>query len=709
MNQRRRRLQVYRILIGILFCCAGCGLQKEKQDLDVSEVTTGAALYITEDYQSDEIQHQLDVLVENASKWRIADDGYQEENDKKYSCRYAVTDLNRNGRLEIMSLKEEDIEDKDFLQGLFEVNASGNGVEEIESDQIGDISLEDMQGKLDSGYYDPKTGECHYVMGNELAEEEMLSDDSEDYENDSEDYEKNIFALTLKSGQLVSETLAYQEQSMNQKGKIQSRFYQLDDRGKSEIDPSSYTVEALGDAVYADCGKYSVQFSFFYFDHNLEDMTEKQMHYALEKSYRESFMGYPLGKEEQKIAGQKILVPQYSTMQDAEKQKEINQMIVKQLKQSLQPFSESQDSENDWNVDIAIKYAGWDQLSLLLWAYKPYQGEGEAESAGEAAQWDTICDTINIDLEQGSLLSEQELLTESVREDVIENVEMDIDEKMEEYEEAGERQKFDTINKSLKEHLEKWQGILLYQTRDMIGLVIPTDHASLPYDTYEDWKDWGFETDNVSFVKIDWEAYQYRMLASEYQGLQEYMPLLTGGAEFVDSEEEWEEDDEETDDEGAAKSQNRTISGWVEEYYGDETAENISVSDVCICDVTQDGKPELILEFFGGSSYLILHKEGNTYYGTMKGKRELYGLQTNGVYGAGKYDYYYYQLHFEKDHFVSEYLGRYEVNIQAGDEKDTKYYIRDQKVEKDAYEKWRKSIMTEYASWYSPEALTTGE
>lgn len=702
MNQGRRKRQVCSMLIGILFCCVGCGLQ---QDLDVSEVTTGAALRIAEDYDSESIQHQLDLLVENAHKWRIAGDENREYEEDRY--RYAVTDLDRNGRLEIMSLKEKDME---VLQGLFEVNASGNGVEEIEIDQIGEISLEDMPEKLDSGYYDPETGECHYVMGSELTEEEMLSDDSEDYENESVDYEKNIFALTLKSGRLVSETLAYQEQSMNQKGKIQSKFYQLDDRGKSEIDPSAYTVETLGDAVYADCGKYSVRFSFFSFDHSLENMTEKQMHHALEKSYRESFMGYPLGKQEKKIAGRKIYVPQYSTMQDAEKQKGINQMIVKQLKQSLQPFSGSQDSENDWNADIAIKYAGQDQVSLFLWACKSRQGEeiqGDTESGGEAAQWDTICDTINIDLEQGSLLSEQELLSESVREDVVEDAEMDIDEKMEEYEEAGKKQNFENIYKNLKEHLEKWQGILLYQTRDMIGLVIPTGLASAPYDTYEEWKDWGLVTYNVSFANIDWEAYQYRMLDSEYQGLQEYMPVLTGGAEFVDSEEEWEVDDEETDDEETddketAKSQNMTISGWVED---------ISVSDVCICDVTQDGKPELILEFASGSSYLILHKEGNTYYGTMKEKRELYGLQTNGVYGAGRYEYYYYQLHFEKDHFVSEYLGGSESPIQAGDfkEEDIKYYIRDQKVEKDDYEKWRKSIMTEYAFWYSPERLEMGE
>lgn len=176
------------------------------------------------------------------------------------------------------------------------------------------------------------------------------------------------------------------------------------------------------------------------------------------------------------------------------------------------------------------------------------------------------------------------------------------------------------------------------------------------------------------------------------------MPVLTGEAQFIY---QWEEDEEET-----AKSENMTISGWVKEYFDEEAAEVFPVNEVCICDLTQDGKAELILEIWN-DIHLILHKEGNTYYGISEGRRSLYGLQTNGVYGAGKGDYYYYRMHFEKDRFVEEYLGGYAYPIPAEDfkEEDVKYYIRDQRVGKDAYEKWKKSIMTEEVSWYRPEVL----
>lgn len=656
MNQGRRKRQVCSMFIGILFCCVGCGMQQEKQDQDVSEVTTGAALYIAEDYQSEGVQNQLDLLVENAHKWRVAGD-----EDRVEEIRYAVTDLDRNGRLEIMVLREDEDDDQYLLQGFFEINASGDGVKEIETNQIGDISMADDElMELEMAYYDPKTGECHYVIENELPEEEQLSDESSDYG-------KSIIALTLKQGKLSRDMLAYQTQIKTQTGEMQSRFYQVNDTGKTEIDPSEYTVEELGDAVYANCGKCTVHFSNFFFDHSLEDMTEKQMHYALEKSYRESFMGYPLGQQDKKVAGQKIQVPQYSTMQDAEKQKRINQMIVKQLEQILTQLDSKKDAQN---VDISVKYAGWDRVSLLV------QGDG-------------ICDTINIDLEQGSLLLEQELLPESVREDMVEEVELDLDVS----EEYAEKLDAD-IYENLVKHLEKWQGISLYQTSNMIGFVIPTDLASDPYVIHEVWNDATEDYVGVSFAEIDWEAYQYRMLATEYQVLQDYMPVLTGGAEF---------NMEFMDDEGVQKSEKMTIISWAEKNFDENSPESFPVYEVCICDLTQDGKPELILDVFGGV-HLILHREGNTYYGRLEGKRSLYGLQTNGVYGAGKEDYLLFQTHFEQDHFVDEYLGGYELHFDDDDEV-FEYYIQDQKVKKDVYEKWEKSIKTEYVYWYSTEAL----
>lgn len=687
MNRGRRKLQICAMLTGILFCCVGCGLQQEMQNLEASQVATGGALCIAADYHSKEVQQQLDILVKNAHKWRISGDEVRIEDE----IVYAVTDLDRNGRIEIMAFREQWDEERVVLQHFFEVNASGNGVKEIETDQMGEISLEEMQGNLDSAYYDPKTGECYYVIGNKLSEEEMLSDESEEYD-------KNIMALTLQQGQLSCDILACQEQSKNQAGKMQSRFYQMEGTGKNEMDPSCYTVEALGDASYTNCEKYSLRISTFFFDHSLEDMTEKQMHHALEKSYRESFMGYPLEQQEKKVAGQKIHIPQYNTMQDAGKQKRINQVIVKQTEQILNQLDSLQDRKGNWNVDVSIKYAGKDRVSLLVQAGKSPQKD--KEFSGDVTQENRICDTINIDLEQGSILSERDFLTESDRQYLLEEVQEEMEEEMEESEEAGDKRKSDDFYKNLMEHLKKWQDISLYQTGDMIGFVIPTGLASDPYVTREVWYEWDAPDDaygGVFFTKIDWEAYQYRMFASEYQDLQDYMPLLTGGAEFTCQRADWEwgEDDEER--------KNMTLSSWSEELFSESLAE-LYVNSVCICDVTQDGKAELILDISNGMQ-LILHKEGNAYYGTFKGSRELCGLQKNGVYHAGRYTVFLYQMRFEKDHFVEDYLGQYVYYNMSEDSTKEEYYIQERKVKKSVYEKWEKSMMDGDVYWYSPEAL----
>lgn len=297
MSEGNRKVLVTVVFVAILAGSGGCGAQQREQAEDAGQVTTGAAVYV--DGDSETVKHQLEVMVENAPKWRITGD----DDEEKANIVYAVTDLDHNGRLEIMALKndwEGMVLDDYFLQGCYEVNSSEDGITAIETDQIQEISLGETMKMLDTAYYDSKTGEYHYVMGSWLTEEEMLSDESEDYY-------KNIIAITLKNEQITSDTLAYQMQNKNQSGKMQSRFYQVGDTGQTEIDASLYSVEGLGDTVYSDCDKQTVRFSVFSFDHSLEDMTEIQMYHALEKSYQRRSVGYPLGRKNITVAHQKFL------------------------------------------------------------------------------------------------------------------------------------------------------------------------------------------------------------------------------------------------------------------------------------------------------------------------------------------------------------------------------------------------------------------
>lgn len=677
MNQWKR--QVFAgVITGMVLCSAGCGMQQNDQTADIRKVTTGAALYVDENNDSEAVQHQLEVLVENAPKWRMAGDA----DTTKADVVYTVTDLDHNGRIEIIAFQDKEWDDAFSVQRYFEVNSAGDGIEAIEFNQIKDVFLGDME-TLDTAYYDPETGECHYVMGNELAAEEMLSEDSNDY--------RNIIALTLNKGQITSDTLAYQMQSEQTK----PRFYRVDGTEKNEIDESQYSVGELGDVVYSKCEKFTVSLSTFSFDHSLEDMTETQMHYALEKSYRECLMGYPLGQQKIKIAGQKILIPQYTMMQDQQKQKRINRLIVKKVEQTVNQTCDPQDPECDWNVDITIKYAGRDKVSLLLKANGYRKGTAER---------DTFLDTVNIDLEQEKILSGFDFLPESCREcakEYIRDFVMELIE-IEEEEETEEEHQSNDIDRNVIEYLENWQEIKLYQTLNMIGVVIPTGLRTNPYVIQEVWNEWEDPDSGVSYAEIDWGAYQYKMLASEYQSLQDYMPVLNGETEFTLMEETWAEDDA-----TEMERRNLTISDWVREYKDSEymNCGRSVVERISICDLTQDGKMELILDFYG-DFFLILHREGDSYYGMYyDAGYSFWGLQRNGVYGRGKYDFNLFQMRFEKDTFVEYFIGGSESG-RGNLEKDVKvkYYIQDKEVKEEVWEKWYKSITDEYVCWYTPDA-----
>ncbi len=659
------------LLFGIVMGSAGCGLQSDKKGTEVGEVTTGAAMDAVESGTTGAIRHQLEILVQNASKWR-------KSGDDKEETVYTVLDLDHNGRLEVLSGGGYDADDLVSVE-CYEVNQTGDDVEVIDTDQEKKVFLNNLLSESDAVYYDPETGEYHYVFGNELSGEEMISEECNDY--------KDMIALTLREGQIFSDTLAYQDQT----GKKQPRFYQMTDRNPVEIGVSEYSAEKMGDAAYPECGRATVRFSSFSFDHSLEDTTEEQMYHALEKSYQGCYMGYPLGKRKMTVAGQEISIPQYTAMQDRKKQKRINQMIYDQVTQIVDQVYDPENSESDLQVTIAIKYAGLDRVSLLLQAV--WCGNGAAHAS-------SLYDAINIDLEQGKMLSGQDLLPEQDREEAAEEI-------LEEYED-GLDEEDDTEDEvedypgNLVRHPEKWQEVTIYQTRDMIGIVIPTGIGTWPYEFHEVCRDgnWYDEEVGVAYAAVDWEAYQYKLFASEYQGLQEYMPVLTGKADFT-----WNAEMTEDDTENDRKKQ-MTIGRLAEEFgYGEEDPplEELILTEICICDLTQDGKPELILSIYGGL-HVVLHKEGDRYYGICQGRRSLYDLQNNGVYEAGKYGRSFYQMHFEGEVFVEEFLGGFGYADFLTEDTPI-YYIGNQEVGKKAYQKWEKSIQGEEVCWYSPEAL----
>lgn len=606
------------ISVCILAGSVGCGRESGDTLEEPGRITTGAALHVSSQENLENIQQQLEVLAENAGQWRSARDA--SANQGYNEIYYLITDLDQNGRLEVMGHESLGWEEKEISLGCYEVNSAGNGIVEVETASLGGTYVEDFYDVGDglyTAYYDPKTGEYHYVTDS-----------------------RKVF--TLKQGKL--------------------------------------SRESVSDTVCAAWEKMTARIPCFSFYHNWKDTTEEQMLHTMEMAYRDFSIGYPLGQKEMTVSGRKIMIPQYSTMQDREKQEKINRLIYEQVSRSLETAFDLDHKGNLEELSVSVKYAGRDRVSLLLMASGSRKGMDHAQ---------TLCDTVNIDLKQECILSGQSILPERYREEVEEDIQ------------SGDC--WEILSGKDTEYPLSFQkqNVKIYQSKDRIGLVIPTGVEASPYVVYEVYVDmeqrWynGFP-DSIPYPDVDWEAYRYTLLASEYQSLQDYMSVLLGKTNFTWTQESYTEQEEET-----VKLEEVSIYQFIEQYYG-EPAENYRdyhLGNISVSDVTQDGKPELVLHFSSyGGFYLILHQEGKQFYGTDRSERCFQGLQKNGVYQAsGGFDaQYFYQMRFREGKFVESMIAQ-----QDG----KKYYIGNKKVNEKEFGKWVDDNIGEMVCQYEPEEL----
>lgn len=656
-----KRNKVFTILlisaaVGMLIGSVGCGRRQGDEIGDAGQITTGAAIQVDGNIDSEAIQHQLELLVKNAHKWRRLGD---EETNMETGISYAVTDLDHNGRLEILA--EDIYKGTDFTR-CYEVNESGDDIEEINTDQAGKDCLYWLYDS-DTAYYDPKTGEYHYVM---QYEDDMAKEDIDVEEIEDEGW---VNALTLKEGKITRDTLGYWVMIDKQEGRSENRYYHVDDMSKKDIMKEQYTVEKPEDAIYSGCGELSVGVSTFQFDHNREEMTEKQMYHALEKSYGEFFQGHPLEKQNKTIHGCQIAVPQYTTIQDSGKQKRINQMICDWVEQSLNYTEDSSVLDREYSLeyaDITIEYAGRGRVSLLL------------ETREGVDRFSDNCDTITVDLEQEKILTGEDILPEQYREEMEEDILYGCcsgyhggDDYQEAMEKEGKEKLFPT------QAADGWQDVKVYQTAYGVGVVLPVKFGLDSYVIYENcWSDLYMDSDDrAAYSDVDWEAYQYKLLAPEYQRLQDYMPVLMGKTDVT-----WENESTSEDGENNKERRNISVPHFLEEYCGSDMEwKDYTLYSISLCDLTQDGQLDLILEFVGLK--LILHQEGEQFYGKSFGSRSFESVTKDGIYEeyGGASWCHYYQMHFDGDTFVTE-----EVAGQEGND----YYIGKKKVEEKKISKW---------------------
>lgn len=190
----------------------------------------------------------------------------------------------------------------------------------------------------------------------------------------------------------------------------------------------------------------------------------------------------------------------------------------------------------------------------------------------------------------------------------------------------------------------------------------------------------------VEVSALDYDSFQSRMTDEEWEGFQQYFPVLKENAVFHYTD---FGDGEELNKNGEPKNKGEYL--LYERYRSEETMDikryvkynsedgvfEWKVEDIRVFDLDGDGVQELIIQWAPGgiANLLILHCEKGEFYGWEIMYRGFEGLQTNGVYvssgGAGANRWK--RIRFDNGSWLEEVLfeenwGEYYVNGEAVDE-----------------------------------------
>lgn len=635
--------------------CSGRPNEITTKDMD-SDVTSGGSM-----------EEQLKVMAKHWDQW------LDRENRKKPYLTYAVTDLDQNGRWELIVSADRQGSGKFTVTDYYQINASGDGLEKLRTGYEEGESQVDLVNDLETAYYDPEKKEYHYITG-DFATAGVATG-----------HVKSIEALTLSGGTIRIDSLGYENCERNRQGKETTTYYKMQSGKEKKIEKLDFSRDLLGDEAYSGCGKLNTHIAWFQFENTLEKVEEDNLLYYLRRSAKAFSLSDPIVQKEETIEGFAVKVPQYISIAEKKKQERINKRIVKEAEKAL----DCVDSET-FHLDsftCTVKLNDSHNLSILV------EGSGMGEGAAHPLAW---ADTINIDCERECVLAQTDLISKDEREWVEEDI---LDHDCEDIRDIGYRA-YCKKNKDgkLLESASDWEQVEVYQTKEKLGVVIPTSHGLGSYQIYEIEKERGF-SQGIPYDEIDWDAYRYKLSADDYQILQEYKPILTGEKKFSLHESMI------GDEKGKKPFDEVTVKEYFEMLCSEAELKDITflLDYIQFCDVTQDGSKDLVLAFDTyGYFFLVLHRENDSFHGIDFPVRCFQGLSKNGVYSAhgGYQTQHYYQLRFADGVFTETCLGGYDRD------KKLKYFIKDKEVTEKTFLKWKKKNVKEDVPSYKPFAKT---
>lgn len=654
--RNKKRIVGFLLVAALLSTSTGCS--REQQEVTTKDMDSDAAAVSS-------MEEQLNVMAKHWDQW------LEREDRKKPYLTYAVTDLDRNGRWELIVSSDKQGSGRFTYTDYYQVNAAGDGLEKLATGyQEGDSQV-DVVHNLETAYFDPEKKEYHYITGDFATAGAATG------------YYNSIEALSLRGNELQLTTLGYENREKNAKGKLASKYYKTFSGKDTKINKEEFSKDLLGDAYYPDCGKLDTHIAWFQFENSLKKVEEDNLLYYLRRSAKAFTLSDPIVQKEETIRGFAVKVPQYIQMTDEKKQERINKLIVKEAGKILDNVDK--ETFRLASFTCSVKLNNGNNLSILA------ESDGMGEGAPHPLAW---ADTINIDCERECVLAQTDLLPKDEREwaeeDIMEHDCVDI-------RDIGYRAfRKEHGDGKLLESKSDWEQVEVYQTKEKLGVVIPTIHAIGEYQIYEIRKRDDL-SQGIPYDQIDWDAYRYKLPDDDYKTLQEYRPVLDGKKSFSWCEERIGEGK-------STKSVEVTLPEFFEKFNTDAEMKDITflLDYIQFCDVTQDGSKELVLAFDTyGYFFLILHKENDSFHGIDFAVRCFQGLSKNGVYGShGGQSRAYYQLRFADGAFTQTYLGGYDSY------KKLKFFIKDKEVTEETFLKWEKKNARDDVPSYRPFAKT---
>ncbi len=261
-KHRKRNIKSLVILLGIFMLsglCA-CGSRDGQQEENTETTITEKNLEETE-----QIEKQLQLITDYCMDlWQ------KDSNENEYEMYfYTVTDLDRNGRLELICASVQGTGIYTY-SNYFEVNEQSDGLTQCDVKSDRGDSEADIVVEAAPVYYDEKADTYHYIFSDYTRDGMTMS-----YEN--------IREMSLKNGEITDKVLVYKESIYDENGMETAEYYNA--ATKESIDSKQY--ESMVETAFAGLEKKTAAFVWEgRLMSELKEMSREQVQNMLRKSYK---------------------------------------------------------------------------------------------------------------------------------------------------------------------------------------------------------------------------------------------------------------------------------------------------------------------------------------------------------------------------------------------------------------------------------------